>query len=854
MAGLLERDGELAALHAAVAAAAQHRGSVVLVAGEAGIGKSSLVQAWTADPGFDARVFVGWCDDFLASRPLGPLHDVARRARGALAEAIAAGDVSGVLDALLSELAYPLAPTVLLIEDVHWADDATLDVIRYVGRRIRDLPAVLALTYRDDEITTEHPLTGVLGALPAGGVRRVAPHQLSRSAVAALTAGTGLDPDEVVRVTGGNPFFVTELVATGSAVPASVGDAVVARLRKLPDPTQRAVEALAVVPGAVEDGLVSALVADLADLAAAERGGVLLADGSTVRFRHELARRAVLASVPTTAQIVHHRRALDHLLARDAEPARILHHAAGAGRSDVIAALGPLAASHAFRVGANRAAVAHHEQVLLHPELLDPPVLADLLEEHAWALYNALRLHDAAAAAQRALALREQMDDRAALVRSLLVHARMRYMLGDPATGMAAFQAAATLVREGAGDEVAMEFATHLLALLHLTDQHEDVVTQWPPAVARAQEHERVDLQVYADVYGGGSVIMLGDPSGLEVVRGAIALGRQHAELEPTARGYTNLVLFLVLLRRWDEAAAAIEEAIAFYDDYDFRSHRYDTLAQQVHMLLLRGRWSGAEEVLVELRRHEDRAGTLRGVAVAAEAMLAVRSGAADAQELVDEAWRLSQESRSESLIPAACAGIELAWLSGDPSFAERYIGPALEKAGRTVWLGHIRWRLPLVGLAVELDGVLTEPERTSIAGDWLAAAQGWAQHGMPFEQAVELLRSGRREPTLEALRLFERLGAEPSARLARQQLRTLGMRSIPRGPTSATKQNPLGLTPRQEEVLSLLGEGLTNAEIADRLVVSVRTVDHHVSTVLSKLGVSSRRQAAAMANAVDEE
>jgi hypothetical protein len=135
----------------------------------------------------DVRILAGWCDDFLTSRPLGPLHDVARQAGGALAEAVATGDIGGVLDALLAELAYPLLPTVLLIEDVHWADDATMDVIRYTGRRIQALPAVLALTYRDDEVGPEHPLTGVLGALPPVVTHRVPLRELSRAAVAELT-------------------------------------------------------------------------------------------------------------------------------------------------------------------------------------------------------------------------------------------------------------------------------------------------------------------------------------------------------------------------------------------------------------------------------------------------------------------------------------------------------------------------------------------------------------------------------------------------------------------------------------------------------------------------------------------
>jgi DNA-binding CsgD family transcriptional regulator len=848
---LLEREGELAALRSAGADAREGRGSIVLVSGEAGIGKSSLVQAWTADPGADVRVLTGWCDDFLTNRALGPLHDVARSVGGPLAAAVADGDVGAVLEAALAELSYPLGATILLLEDMHWSDDATLDVVRYVGRRIEALPAVLALTYRSDDVGPGHPLTGVLGAFPAGAVRRVVPRQLSRSAVAELTIGSGLDPDDVVRITGGNPFFVTELAAAGTVVPASVGDAVLARVRKMPQQTQHAVEALSVVPGSVSEDLAQVLVPDFTDLARAERRGVLVVEQDTVRFRHELARRAVLTSLPESVQVRHHRVVLDHLMETGADAARIMHHAAGARRPEVIATYGPVAAAQAHRAGSYREAAAHHERVLARPELLDQADLARLLEEHAWTLYNLLRLPEAAEAAERAVALRVALGDRCAHVRALLTEARMLYMTSRPEEAHARLAVAASLLDQIFDRELEAEFRTHRLALFHLTDHHEEVVTEWPVVQALVDDLGRTDLRVYCDVYGGGSQVMFGEAAGLDAVRAAVGLGREHGHIEPAARAYTNLVLFLVLVRRWADAAAQVDEALRFYGDYDLRSHHYDTMSQNVHMHVLQGRWQEARALVEGFVRQEDEPGTLRAVTLGAEALLAVRAGAPDAEARVHEAWQASMGSRSESLIPSACAGMEWAWLSGDPAAAERFVGPALQKAGQTIWLGHVRWRLALLGRPASPEGVLTEPERSSLQGDWRTAAAGWAELGMPFERGVELLQAGEREAVLESLRVFEQLGAEPAARLARKRLRELGMRSIPRGPTAATRENPLGLTERQAEVLELIAEGLTNAEIAERLVVSIRTVDHHVSTVLQKLGVASRKDAAARAAAL---
>src|SRR5256886_8166735 len=299
---MVERERELAELGAAAREAKAGDGSVVLIAGEAGIGKSSLVDAVRSVLPAEGRLLVGYCDDLATPRVLGPRGDLAGGVGTGLTQALESGDGGRVIDALRAELDWPEHPTVLVVEDVHWADEATLDVLRFLVRRIAGLPVVLVLTYRDDEVTRDHPLQQLLGlasGLPR--LRRLPLARLSAAAVRRLGAHTGLDPDRVFAVTAGNPFFVAEVLASGDVggVPPTISAAVRARLRDLDAATLDSLEQLAVVPSAVERWLVDAVVpGGLAALAAAERRGVLTVAPSRIAFRHELMRRAIADSMP----------------------------------------------------------------------------------------------------------------------------------------------------------------------------------------------------------------------------------------------------------------------------------------------------------------------------------------------------------------------------------------------------------------------------------------------------------------------------------------------------------------------------------------------------------------------------
>jgi predicted ATPase len=230
---ILERDSELEQLRQLLADLDSSGGRVVLVRGEAGIGKSALISEFITDAEDQAHVLVGACDDLLTPQALGPFWDFARE-HGVLTRALERGDRAGVLEATLELLSRSLRPSILVIEDTHWADEATLDAIKYLGRRIARTNALVLLTFRDGEVDFDHPLRGVIGDLPPHSVVRIQLSGLSLSAVASIIADSNLDPEEVLSATNGNPFLVTEMASVDiDEVPSSVRDSVMARVQKL---------------------------------------------------------------------------------------------------------------------------------------------------------------------------------------------------------------------------------------------------------------------------------------------------------------------------------------------------------------------------------------------------------------------------------------------------------------------------------------------------------------------------------------------------------------------------------------------------------------------------------------------
>jgi DNA-binding CsgD family transcriptional regulator/tetratricopeptide (TPR) repeat protein len=870
---LLERGSLLEELQELHTAAAAGTGAMVFVSGEAGIGKTSLTRRFCDGLPEGTAVHRGFCDALGTPRALGPLYDIARTSLAGLSPLLTVGQdrhtlFTAFLDLLGTE------PSVTVVEDAHWADEATLDLLTFVARRVVDLPGVVMVTYRSEDVDRDHPLRRLLGDVATvRSVRRMSVPALSQAAVHALAEAAGRDGAKVHAVTGGNPFFVTEVLgAPTDEVPATVRDAVLARVSRLGDDARAMLDLVSLLPDRIEMAMLEPIVAEgdsspgVPGLDDALQSGMLVLDGATatVGFRHELARQAVEADVPPTRATELHGRILAALTASDdVDPARLSFHAAGAGDAAAVLRHAPVAGRQAARLGAYREAAEHYRRALGHVAGAPAAHRAELWEARTdacerthWMTALAsggARLAEALEASARAIELWHAVGDAG---REAAMTARRSHLLwsaGRHDDARAAASTAATLVEPLPPGPISALTYTALARLSMLATDDAEAMAFGTTAVAQAQRHG--DGTTLAHALGVvGSLHWATDPDrAAQLLTAGLQAARDAGDELTAGALLCNLGAGAAEARSYPLAERWLDEAVAWCAERDLDSLRDHAMSWLARCQLEQGRWgeatATASAALHVPTSGVSHAGAGHAVALTVVGRLRSRRGDPDAQTPLERAWSLVEGSGDvRRLWPVAAALAESAWLAGeneritDLVLATYRLAVAADLPWATGELGHWLW---VAGASTDPAARVAPPYALQAAGDWSDAATAWRELGCSYEMALALAEHDDKQQRVAALNELQRLGAWPAAEVLARRLREDGVRGLPRRPRRATRDNPAQLTDRQVDVLNLVADGLRNADIAAALHISPKTVDHHISAILAKLGVGTRGDAA---------
>ncbi|HKR75595.1 MAG TPA: AAA family ATPase [Rhodanobacter sp.] len=855
---LVERDALVRRLQGDLHDAASAGGRVVLLAGEAGAGKTSLLQAFATVRG-EAALWWGGCDALQTPHPLAPLQDVARCAAVGFGSLLAqAADRVALFEAVLADLAR--APVLFVIEDAHWADAATLDLLKFLGRRIERLPCLLVVSYRNDEVGAVHPLRRLIGELPPARSRHLDVPRLSPAGVETLARRALRSAAGIHATTQGNAFYVTELLRHGTdGVPRGVQDLVLARYAMLSPAAQDLVRLASVVPARIERWLVERILApDTAVLEECLTGGLLLAEEGTLAFRHELARAAIESSLSAPAAEALHARVLAELEQSGIPTtlARLAHHAAHARDREAVLRLAPRAADEASRRGAHKEAAAHLRNALAHAQGSGDARKAQWLDCLAYECYLTERIGEAIAAREASLQLWRTGGDALRAGDALRWLSRLNWYNGRNAPAVQHADAAvATLQALPPGRELAMAYSNR--AQLHMLAGECTQARAWGgKALALARTLGDVEIEIHALNNIGSARFGEGDAAGRADLERSLALALEHGCEEHAARAYTNLGYITAAHGDYAQADGWLERGITYCEARDLDSWTRYMSACRAEVALWLGDWSFAAEHAEQLLQQPGLAPISRMLALVVQGRLRARRGEADAQGPLDEALALALPTAEFMRIgPVSAARAEAAWLRGDSQAIAAEVETAWRHFTGTTYLAQVagelaywRHRAEVSGKAVGGAALQTdEPFVLQIAGCWREAASAWAARGCIYESA-RALAEGDAGARIEALARFEQLGACVDAEMLRKALHATGVRGVPRGPRPSTQSNPNHLTVREAEILQLLCAGLKNAEIARRLHRSVRTVDHHLAAIFIKLGVASRAEAVSAA------
>jgi DNA-binding CsgD family transcriptional regulator len=851
---LIEREGHLHSLNVIFKEVLHGSGHCVLVCGESGIGKTALLSAFRKEVEKRCNYYEGVCDSLYTPRPLAPIYDVAWQIGYGLEHSPAdMDDRAKLFSNFLNEVAKQPKVCVIVFEDIHWADEATLDFIKFMGRRIAQLKCMFILTYRDNEVHTDHPLVSVFGQLSPLNYSRIELPPLSLEAVTGLAEEKGFDGRELHRVSGGNPFYVCEILADYSeGVPVNVRDGILSVYNRSTEKSREIWDLLCVVPGKFKVKYLKEFKPDyLAAIDNCLRGQILIIRDDEIFFKHELFRRAIEHGLSPIKRMILNKAILDLFLRcfeENQEIEKIVHHAKNANDYDAVVKYAPIAAKQAASVGAH----AQAEKLLLTAIEFyqgdSTDTLIPLYQAYAYECYLTNNTKTAIVYATKLLKLLRRADDLELRSECLMLLSHLWWLEGDRKMSLQLAGEAIRILPEDSRGSTQIK-AMNNIAELKMWCGEESESLDWAQramAVAAIANDNEGRCQAFNIM---GSMLMRSEETfikGQELINESLAISLALKLDEHAARAYSNIVKYAVAMRKFDGLEQIIEEGLRYTEERSLEFWRLSILSNKARFSLVKNEWDDTlmiAETLTDNKYH----GSYKAAAETLSAMSRLRTG----KEIAFAPFIRAKEyaiDKCEWIVffDAIIGLLEVEWLTDSKIINEEDLRLALsvlaERASTLqaceflFWLANTGRNIPENPFKNEMFKVNTVIEARRSAAKWLEIGDRYLQ--------AHALFHGSEEDKRNAVSILLEIGAEAPAEKMKQEMRTMGIKGIPRGLRSSTRSNSALLTRREMDILQLLQKGLQNKEIAGRLFLSPKTVDHHISSILFKLDVNSRAKA----------
>lgn len=833
----------------------REEGHCMFISGEAGIGKTSLLKAFCRDIKTRCNIYQGICDALFTPRPMAPLYDIFIQLGNDLPDNnVDNTNRTDFFTKLFHALTDQKEPCIVVFEDIHWADEATLDFIKFLARRITQLQCLFILTYRDDEISGQHYLGNILGQLNPDSFTRMSLLPLSKAAVDKMAEGKGHDPENVYTISGGNPFYVNEILASYSpGVPENIKDSILAVYNRQEEGTKNVWQLFSVIPEGLEFNrfaIIKSSWDEALDHCFALK--IIIIRDDKIIFKHELYRRTIESSLSPFKRVELNKKLLDLLLSsfeQEGEVERIVHYAKNANENSLVSKYAPLAAKQAASFGAHRAASKLFLTAIEYSDGTDVDQLVQLYEGYAYECYLTNLVKEAIIYQERALKIWQSKGEIEQVGNSMRFLSKLWWFEGNRNEAEKyGRQAIEVLQTQLPSKSKAMAF-TNMSQLKMFSDEIAVSIEWGTLALEMAKELNDEEILCFAlnNVGFAKWKVESSKDEGIRSLKESLDIALKNSFHEHAARAYTNIITGYVRSKEYELAKQYLNEGLNYCEERDLDSWTKFILSVKAGLMLETGNWDEAESITQQLLKNPEEPAIIMIGALNITAIIKLRRGESGVLEILKKTKSLAFETREHHrIVPVMIVCLEYEWLTGDKIITEkelettlnliRDVNNAILNSEFAYWL----YKAKTKNAGVEN---LYEPYRFLKQGKVTKAADFWEEKGCPFDKALAL-SAGNEIDKKNALSVFQQLGAVAIYNKLKREMRMAGIKKLPRGLRETTRANPAQLTNRELDVLHLLQKAAQNKEIAGSLFISPKTVDHHISSILFKLDVKSRSKA----------